>query len=159
MWGAQYFPPSGRSFNDVPLIKYKGAPTGDGGYIPTLPYQNEYCPPLDPGAAPDGAHAPRLVTGRWYTLEERIKLAPDNTGILEMWVDGIKAYSSQRITCSTGCPDLGYILLMAWVNDIPKDGYVEYDNLVMSRKYIGPPAGSVSSDKMPPAKPRGLRLR
>lgn len=124
---------SGGSFNDVPVIRYSSN-------YRQFPYQNEYCPPLSPGVAPDGVHAPRIVKNRWYTLEYHIKLSSSNTGILELWVDGAKAYSTNRITCNNGCPDMGYIMILGWMNSADAQaGYYEIDNVVMSRNYIGPP--------------------
>jgi hypothetical protein len=140
------------AFNDVPVIRYSSN-------FRQFPYQNEYCPPLSPGQAPDGTHAPRIQKERWYTLEYHVKLAPDDTGILELWVDGIKAYSTRRITCANGCPNMGYIMIMGWMNSAdPQSGYYEIDNVVMSRRYIGPPGGGSLADKTPPAAPTGLTV-
>ena len=121
------------SYNNVPLIRYSSG-------FRQFPYQNEYCPPLAEGVAPNGTNAPRLTKGRWYTLESRIKLSSSNTGILELWVDGVKAYSTNRITCHNGCPNMGYIMILGWMNSADRQtGYYEIDNVIMSRSYIGPP--------------------
>jgi hypothetical protein len=140
----QYFPPSGQTFNDVPVIRYNSN-------FRQFPYQNEYCPPLSLGVAPDGVHAPQIQKGRWYTLEYHVKLSSSNTGILELWVDGIKAYSTNRITCDNGCNNMGYIMIMGWMNSAdPQAGYYEIDNVIMSRRYIGPPGSSGSPTALLP---------
>jgi hypothetical protein len=138
------------NYNDVPVIRYSSS-------YRQFPYQNEYCPPLSPGDAPNGSRAPRIQKNRWYTLEYHLKLASNNTGILELWVDGVKAYSTNRITCHNGCADMGYVMIMGWMN--PADtqrGYYEIDNVVMSRSYIGPP--NSSNPTPPPAAPSNLIL-
>ncbi len=132
--------------NDVPIVRYSSN-------FRQFPYQNEYCPPLTPGVAPNGTQAPRFQKGRWYTLEYHVKLAADNSGIVELWVDGIKAFSSNRVTCHNGCPDMGYIMIMGWMNSADaQTGHYEIDNVVMSRKYIGVPGG-VSPTPMPTPTP------
>jgi len=142
--------PPNNNFNDVPVIRYSNA-------FQQFPYQNEYCPPLNPGTSPNGVNAPRLVRGRWYTLEYHYKLATNNTGLLEFWVDGILAYRTNRATCVTPCADMGYIMIMGWMNPADQQGgYYEIDNVVMSRKYIGPAAGA---DSTPPAPPKNLQLK
>jgi hypothetical protein len=139
------------SFNDVPVIRYSSN-------FRQFPYQNEYCPPLSPGQSADGTRAPRFQKGRWYTLEYHVKLASDNSGILELWVDGTKAYSTNRTTCHNGCPDMGYIMIMGWMNGAdPQTGYYEIDNVVMSRSYIGPP-GSIPPPSTPPTPPGSLSV-
>lgn len=124
------------NYNDVPCLRYSSN-------FQSFPYQNEYCPPLAPGLAPNGTQAPRFVKNRWYTLESHFKLAQNNTGMLELWVDGVKAYSTNRATCpSWGCPDMGYIMILGWMNSSdPQSGFYEVDNVIMSRAYIGPPGG------------------
>jgi hypothetical protein len=151
--GSTYFPPSGQNFNDVPVIRY-------GNNFGQFPRQNEYCPPLNPGQAPNGSRAPRFVKGRWYTLEYHLKLSSSptaNDGVLELWVDGVKAYSTTRNTCAGGCPNMGFIYILGWMNSAdPQSGYYEIDNVVMSRRYIGPPAGGAVGDTTPPAPPTNL---
>ena len=133
------------NFNDVPVIRYSSS-------FRQFPYQNEYCPPLNPGDQPDGVRAPRIEKERWYTLEYHVKLAPDNTGILELWVDGVKAYSTNRVTCHNGCSDMGYIMILGWMNSAdPQRGYFEIDNVVLSRSYIGPPTGADPGQLQPPS--------
>lgn len=124
------------NYNDVPCLRYSSN-------FQSFPYQNEYCPPLAPGLAPNGTQAPRFVRNRWYTLESHFRLAQNNTGILQLWVDGVLAYSTNRATCpSWACPDMGYIMILGWMNSSdPQSGYYEVDNIVMSRSYIGPPTG------------------
>jgi hypothetical protein len=145
------------SFNDVPVIRYSSN-------FRMFPYQNEYCPPLSVGAAPNGRQAPRVAKQRWYTLEYHVKLASDNTGVLEFWVDGVKTYSSQRVTCHNGCSDMGYIMIMGWMNSADRmSGYYEIDNVVMSRSYIGPPRGADTSSTpttstIPPSPPTSLQV-
>jgi hypothetical protein len=144
------------NFNDVPVMRY-------GKQFDVFPFQNDYCPPLTPGQAADGRHAPRLQKGRWYTLESHVKLASSSTtndGILELWVDGVRAYSTQRNNCQNGCPDLGYIMILGWMNSADSQtGYYEIDNVVMSRSYIGPPSGWASpSPDNPPAAPGSLSI-
>jgi hypothetical protein len=141
------------NYSDVPLIRYSSN-------FQQFPYQNEYCPPLGPGLPPNGSQAPRIQKNRWYTLESHVKLAPDNTGILELWVDGVKAFSTNRTTCHSGCPDMGYIMIMGWMNSAdPQQGYYEIDNIIMSRSYIGPPSGGTSSPpNNPPAAPGSLTV-
>lgn len=146
-----FFCSSGGNFNDVPVIRYSSN-------FRQFPYQNEYCPPLTPGLAPNGTQAPRFVKNRWYTLEYHVKLSSTTTGILEMWVDGVKAYASNRVTCHNGCNDMGYIMIMGWMNGADaQTGYYEVDNVIMSRAYIGPPTGS-QADTTPPAPPRNVRV-
>jgi hypothetical protein len=138
--------------NDVPVIRYSSN-------FRQFPYQNEYCPPLAPGVAPNGTQAPRFQKNRWYTLEYHVKLASDNSCVLELWVDGVKAYSANRVTCHNGCPDMGYIMILGWMNSAdPQSGYYEVDNVVMSRSYIGPPSGSSSGDTTPPAPPKNISV-
>ena len=121
------------SFNDIPVIRYSSN-------FKMFPYQNQYCPPLSPGQDANGINAPRFQKGRWYTLEYHVKLSSGSSGILEMWVDGKKAYQYNGITCNNGCPDMGYIMIMGWMNSAdPQTGYYEIDNVIMSRSYIGPP--------------------
>lgn len=107
----------------------------------------------------------RFNTGRWYTLEARYKLSSPQVGngIVEVWVDGTKIYSANDLaTCGGGiggCTGIGSVMLTAYHNslDITKwTGQQIVDNLVISRSYIGPPAGS--SDHTPPAAPTGLRI-
>jgi hypothetical protein len=138
------------NYNDVPVIRYSSN-------FQQFPYQNQYCPPLSPGLPPNGTNAPRFQKNRWYTLEYHIKLASNNTGILELWVDGVKAYSTQRATCSS-CPDMGYIMIMGWMNPADSQtGYYEIDNVVMSRSYIGPPTQQ-STGISPPDNLRVVRV-
>jgi hypothetical protein len=148
----QYFPTSGKNFNDIPVIRYSSS-------FRQFPRQDEYCPPLNPGETPNGTQAPRIEKGRWYTLEYHIKLASNNTGILELWVDGVKAFSTSRITCHDGCPNMGFIYIMGWMN--PADtqrGYYEIDNVVMSRKYIGLPSGSTPPSGVALEPPTNLKV-
>lgn len=138
------------NFNDVPAIRYSSN-------FAMFPYHNEYCPPLSAGQTPDGVHAPRFQKGRWYTLEYHVKLAPSNAGVLDLWVNGVKAYSTNRMTCANGCPDMGTVYIMGWMNSADKQtGYYEIDNIVMSRNYIGLPGGASSST--PPTAPGNLSL-
>ena len=138
-------------FNDVPVIRYSSN-------FAIFPYQNEYCPPLSPGVAPDGVHAPRFQKERWYTLEYHVKLAPDTTGVLDMWVDGVQAYHTNRITCANGCADMGYISILGWMHGAdPKSGYYEVDNVVLSRTYIGPPVSGPPASS-PPAAATSTRI-
>ena len=142
--------PPNQNYNDVPQIRYSSN-------FQSFPYQNEYCPPLSPGVDANGTNAPRLEKNRWYTMEYHVKLAPDNTGILELWLDGKKAYTSNRITCHNGCPDIGYLMVMGWMNSADaQTGYYEIDNIVMSRSYIGPPSGGPPPDTTPPSTPTNL---
>jgi len=125
------------NFNDVPTIRYSNV-------FQQAPYQGEYCPPLTPGANPDGAHSPRLQTGRWYTIELHYKLGTDaGTGRMRLWIDDILTYDFSRPTCVAPCADLGYIYAaLGFMN--PADtatGYAEFDNLVYSRAKIGLPGG------------------
>ena len=126
------------NFNDVPLVRY-------GNNFARYPGNNNNCPPLAPGAAADGVHAPRVVKGRWYTLEYHYRLSTtqsSNDGLVELWIDGVKAYSSTLNTCANGCPDMGFTYIMAWMNAADKrTGWAQIDNVIMSRAYIGPPGG------------------
>jgi hypothetical protein len=147
--------PPNANFNDVPAIRYSSS-------FRMFPYQNEYCPPLTPGQSPDGVHAPRIQKGRWYTLEYHVKLSSTTSGILEMWVDGVKAYSTNRVTCHNGCADMGYIMIMGWMNGAdPQSGYYEIDNVIMSRSYIGPPNNQSSPPPIAqvPAAPSSLSVK
>jgi hypothetical protein len=123
----------------VPLIRY--GPPYDG-----FPVLGEYCPTLAPGLPPDGVHAPQIQKSRWYTFEYHVKLSTSaiaNDGLLELWVDGLRAYSRSGNNCRGGCPDMGYIMILGWMNSAdPQAGYAEYDNVVMSRAYIGPPSAA-----------------
>jgi hypothetical protein len=140
------------NFNDIPLIRYSSN-------FRQFPYQNEYCPPLSPGQPPDGAHAPRIQKGRWYTLEYHVKLSSSNTGMLELWVDGVKAYSTNRVTCHNGCVDMGYIMIMGWMNSADAQaGYYEIDNVVISRRYIGPPGTTQPPSASPLSPPTNLSI-
>jgi hypothetical protein len=124
---------SGGNFNDVPVIRYSSN-------FRQFPYQNQYCPPLAVGVDPNGTQAPRFQKGRWYTLEYHVKLSSGSSGVLEMWVDGKRAYQYNGVTCHNGCPDMGYVMIMGWMNSADRQtGYYEIDNVVMSRSYIGPP--------------------
>jgi hypothetical protein len=141
--GPSYFSPSGQNFPDVPQIRYSSAYHG-------MPYQNEYCPPRALGQPANGTNAPRLEKNRWYTLQYHVKLASDNTGVLELWVDGNRAYRELRITCDSGCPDIGNVLIMGWMNSADaQTGYYEIDNVVISKAYIPPPNGVVASGSVP----------
>lgn len=142
---------NGGNFNDVPVIRYSNN-------FRMFPYQNEHCPPLTPGQDANGTNAPRIQKGRWYTLEYHVKLSSSTNGVLELWVDGKKAYSSNRVTCHNGCSDMGYIMIMGWMNSAdPQRGYYEIDNVVMSRSYIGLPTGSTSPIN-PPSAPTNLSI-
>jgi hypothetical protein len=139
------------NYNDVPVIRYSSS-------FRQFPYQNEYCPPLAVGAPANGTQAPRIAKGRWYTFEYHVKLSSSNTGILEFWVDGVRAYSTNRATCHNGCSDMGYIMIMGWMNSVDQQrGYYEIDNIVMSRSYIGPPTGGTSSPS--PSTPTALQVQ
>jgi hypothetical protein len=143
---------SGGNFNDIPVIRYSSN-------YRQFPFQGEYCSPLSPGQTVDGVHAPRIQKGRWYTLEYHIKLSSSTNGVLEMWVDGNKAYSTNRVTCHNGCNDMGYIMIMGWMNSAdPQSGYYEIDNIVMSRSHIGPP-GAVTSPATIPSAPTSLSIQ
>ena len=146
--------PPNANFNDVPVIRYSSN-------FRMFPYQNDYCPPLAPGQSPDGVRAPRVQKGRWYTLEYHVKLSSTTSGILEMWVDGVKTYSTNRVTCHNGCSDMGYIMIMGWMNQAdPQTGYYEIDNVVMSKQYIGPPSASSSPPPLaPPVAPGKLTIQ
>ena len=148
-----FFCPSlNRSFSDVVSIRYRA----NFNAYPLYEHMGAYCPPLAPGQPANGVNAPRLEKGRWYTLEYHVKLAQDDTGILELWVDGDQAYAFHGPTCETwACPDMGFIMLMGWMHDTdPQGGYVEYDHIVMSRRAIGPPAAGGAS--APPVIPGDL---
>jgi len=127
------------SFNDVPTIRYSNG-------FQQAPYQNEYCPPLTPGTAANGVNAPRLVTGRWYTIELHYKLSTDPAqGRMQLWIDDNLTYDFTRATCTGGCADMNYIYAaLGFMNPAdPATGYAEFDNLVYSRAKIGLPAGAV----------------
>jgi len=147
-------PPLNRNFNDVPVVRFREPFHA----YPITVDQGKYCPPLAPGQPADGSHAPRIQKNRWYTLEYHIKLAQDSTGILELWVDGNRAYRFNGPTCpGWSCPDVGFIQILGWMNQADSQtGYAEYDNVVMSRRYIGPPGGTAPPDTMPPARPTNL---
>ena len=141
------------NYNDVPVIRYSSS-------FRQFPYQNEYCPPLSPGQSSDGAHAPRIQKGRWYTLEYHVKLSSTSNGVLEMWVDGVRTYTTNRVTCNSGCNDMGYIMIMGWMNGAdPQSGYYEIDNIVMSRSYIGIPGATSQPTLTPPAAPTSLSIK
>ena len=125
------------NFNDVPALRYSSS-------FAQFPYQNEYCPPRAPGLPANGINAPRFERERWYTIEYHVKLSSTSSGILDVWVDGNLAYHATRVTCAGGCGDMGYLMIMGWMNPADaQDGYYEIDNLILSRSYIGPPAVTV----------------
>lgn len=107
----------------------------------------------------------RFNTGRWYTLEFRYKLSTSGqkNGIIEAWIDGTKIYSANDLeTCTAtsygDCSGLGAIILVAYHNDADVtrwNGQQVIDNLIISRSYIGPPAGS-STALSPPQNLRTL---
>jgi hypothetical protein len=146
---------------DVPMIRY----SNNFQVFPSPKYDgfSPWCPPLNPGQDPDGVHAPRFVKDRWYTMEYHYKLSSSptsNDGILELWVDGKKAYSTTRNTCAAGCPNMGFIYILGFMNPRdPQTGYAEIDNVIISRRYIGPPGGSAPPDTTPPAPPTNLTAR
>lgn len=142
--------PPNQSYNDVPVLRYSNN-------FAQFPYQNEYCPPLSPGVDANGTNAPRLEKGRWYTIEAHFKLGTTaGTGKMEMWLDGNLAYTEDRATCTGDCPDLGYIMIMGWMNGADtQTGFVEFDNIVYSRAPIGVP----SADSTPPDPPTNLSIQ
>ena len=144
--GPRYFPPTGRSFADALVIRY-------GPDFRQFPYQNEYCPPLAPGAPVDGRRMPRTVVGRWYTVEYHVRLSTTASGVLEMWLDGNLAYRSHRPT-TNAMSRPGYVFIMAWRNlaGCPCTGYVELDAVVISRARIGLPTPPSVSPTTPAVK-------
>ena len=92
----------------------------------------------------------RFNTGRWYTLEFHYKLSTSGlqNGTVEGWVDGMKIYSANDLeTCTNtaygDCSGLGALILMAYHNSSDPtswNGQQVFDNLIISRAYIGPPA-------------------
>ncbi|MBN1672283.1 MAG: hypothetical protein JXR37_14685 [Kiritimatiellae bacterium] len=138
---------------NTPMIRY-------GPAYDAYPPLGELCPWLEIGAPADGLHMPRFAKGRWYTLEYHLKLSSSPgtaNGLLELWVDGNLAYSRRNIdTCRNGCPDMGFVMIMGWMNPAdPQTGYYEIDNVIMSRAYIGPPT---HGDASAPAPPTGLKI-
>lgn len=140
------------NFNDVPAIRYSNN-------FGQFPYQNEYCPPLSPGTAANGTNAPRFQTARWYTVEMHYRLGTTSgTGLMEMWVDGNLAYSVARATCVSPCNDLGYVMILGWMNSADSQtGYAEIDNIVYSRAPIGIP--TAGGDSTPPNPPTNLTIQ
>lgn len=134
------------SYGDVPIMRY--GPAYDKFPVGKLdPVQSyAYCPALPVGEPADGKHAVRLARGRWYTIEYHVRLSSKpgvSDGMLEMWLDGNLAYSRVLDTCRNGCPDMGYTFISGYMNRMDRwQGYLEIDNVVMSRSYIGPPGAS-----------------
>lgn len=110
----------------------------------------------------------RFNTNRWYTVELRYKLgtsAGAKNGTVEVWIDGTKIYSANDLaTCGSGlgdCSGIGAIWLGAYHNgsDVTSwDGQQVIDNLIISRSYIGPPAGGSPPPPKAPAAPSNLSI-
>lgn len=108
---------------------------------PYYPLNGDMCPPLATGAAPDGVHAVRLAKNRWYTFEVHFVLSSNpSVGLIEAWIDGVQYLSLHRATCGS-CSPMSYIYFTNYKNsgDSNFDGYIEYDNIVMSTAPIGVP--------------------
>lgn len=156
-----YFCPGQFSINNVLLFRYSGGGSTQGLQEFPFPGDSTYCPPLPAGSAPNGRQTVRMATQRWYTIE--MHWVTSNNGSIarmEGWLDGVKLYDSQnpptnQRTCAPGgpCNPMGYIFILAYMNGIDApfyNGYVEMDNVVISRSYIGPPGGRDTTAPIPP---------
>ena len=126
------------NFGDVISLRY-------GPAYHQFPYQDEYCPPLHPGEPANNKNAVRLQKDRWYTVEVHFTLGNQNsTGFMEAWLDGNLMYRANRATCAGKCPPMSYVYFTGYKSPYESnfDGHVQYDNIVMSTRYIGPPQSS-----------------
>jgi len=92
--------------------------------------------PIGPGGA--------LEVGRWYQIEcyVRNNTPGENDGVLRGWVDGVMVYEKtdvkfrdvERLHLENIWFDIYYG--GSWVP--PRDMYVDFDNVVIARNYIGP---------------------
>jgi|SoiMethySBSTD1v2_1073268.scaffolds.fasta_scaffold149006_2 hypothetical protein len=140
-----------QNYNDVPVVRYGYAPQFQG-----FPINDEYCLPLSPGLPADNVHAPSLQKNRWYTIEVHFKLSTSSSvGLLEAWLDGNLMYRTNRATCGGACGPMSYVFFTGYKNpgEPNFDGYVEYDNIVMSTAPIGLPGGGASPTPPPPSVP------
>ncbi|MEK7201553.1 MAG: Ig-like domain-containing protein, partial [Patescibacteria group bacterium] len=98
----------------------------------------------------------RFNTGRWYTLEFRYVVAtgagvPD--GLVQAWIDGTMIYDQGGLaTCGGGdgdCAALGSFHVLSYHNGSDPtnwNGQQVFDNLIISKAYIGPPSGGTPGD-------------
>jgi len=147
-----YYCPGVGNFGDVPVLRY-------GPAYNQFPQYDEYCPPLSPGLPANGINAPRIVKNRWYTVEVHFRLGTtSSTGLMEAWLDGNLMYRENRANCTGSCPPMAYFYFTSYKGSGESGGgYVEYDNVVMSTSYIGPPNAN-SQDITPPSPPRGVSV-
>lgn len=132
-----YFCSGVGNFGDAIVLRY-GPPYNQ------FPSQNEYCPPLAPGQSANNINAPRIQKNRWYTVEVHFRLgATASTGLMEAWLDGNLMYRANRANCTGSCPPMAYVYFTGYKSPFEPDfsGNVQYDNIVMSTSYIGPPSG------------------
>jgi hypothetical protein len=97
----------------------------------------------------------RFNTGQWYTLEFHYVIRGSGThnGTVEAWIDGTKIYSANDLmTCQANsyddCSGLGSFFVLSYHSEPgtqPWNGQQIMDNLIISRKYIGPPPGGGSN--------------
>jgi hypothetical protein len=177
--GAAYDPISNARFGDALTFRvgtssdnYKSFPMDvDAGSNPQhmeyAPYQSLIL--RNPNDQPLLGRIFRFNTNRWYTLEFRYKLGTSGqkNGVIEAWIDGKKIYTASDLeTCTSSspygdCSGLGALILVAYHNsmDVTKwNGQQVIDNLIISRSYIGSPAGSSTVDATPPAAPTNLTV-
>lgn len=66
-----------------------------------------------------------IVARKWYDIVWHVKWSSSSTGLIEMWIDGVKYFSYTGVTAQTGVYlKLGQNL---WVRN--NDGIIYYDNL------------------------------
>jgi len=85
-----------------------------------------------------------LKRNRWYCLEHhlRLNLLSKNNGLIQCWVDGHLAFEKDDIRFR----DVDWLKIEeVWMNvyyggkkPSPHDQYLFIDNVVITRKYIGP---------------------
>ena len=115
----------------------------------------------------------RFARGRWHTVEFRYKSGDKgvSNGTLEAWINSVKVYSEVNNIETCGGGSLGDCFVSqfaqgTWFNPFAnppenKQGYVLFDNLIISRNYIGSPGGGTGpspSPSSPPAAPVNLNV-
>jgi hypothetical protein len=134
------------------------------GYGNNSPTVSTTTPPND---TPHPGTLFRFQKGKWYTVEFRYKLSSPgvSNGTIEAWINGVKVYSDSDLeTCGSGdgsCAAVDEFAQYFWYNAFQEggglQGYGLVDNIIISKKYIGPP-GESSGSPTPPSSPASLTV-